>query len=361
MIDNVLERSRKREQNIRTLLQAVADQSVEKWATYAREVRLTSRAWAFEPPLDLREVNLAGCRLTGFDLSQADMFGANLSGACLLSANFWRSKLSCANLRQADLCRADVRAADLGLAFLESADLTDADLRNSSLRLATVVRCTLSRTLMMDTDIRLANFQGSDLSGAYLRGAYCTESEARGYRLAADQWLVTEPLSAADLLRNGRLLMEARKRIGSGDAKHNMAFVSYVREDRETVDRLVDDLRKFGVGVWRDVDALNPGHDWRAEVASRVESGAFFVACFSRHYWQREATQMNEELNLAIEQIRLRRDQVNWFIPIKLDESTVPNLIIRPGRDLTTFQWLDLSRDWDEGVLRLANTLWKRD
>jgi hypothetical protein len=45
----------------------------------------------------------------------------------------------------------------------------------------------------------------------------------------------------------------------------------------------------------------------------------FFVACFSQAYAARTRT-LNEELLLAIAEVRLRPEEASWFVPIRLDE-----------------------------------------
>lgn len=92
------------------------------------------------------------------------------------------------------------------------------------------------------------------------------------------------------------------------------AFISYVREDGEHVDRLQRILEGTGVKVWRDTTNLWPGQDWRAQIRQAISSETLvFLACFSGNSAQRSKTYQNEELLLAIDQIRLRRPDVPWL------------------------------------------------
>jgi TIR domain-containing protein len=82
------------------------------------------------------------------------------------------------------------------------------------------------------------------------------------------------------------------------------AFISYVREDRDRVADLQDVLTAAGISVWRDVDQLWPGQDWRTIIRNAITEGALvFIACFSDASVSRVKTFQNEELNLAIEQL----------------------------------------------------------
>ena len=99
-----------------------------------------------------------------------------------------------------------------------------------------------------------------------------------------------------------------------------------------------------GIRVWRDTAELWPGEDWRAKIRHEIASNALvFVACFSRQSLAREASYQNEELALAIEQLRLRRPDRPWLIPVRFDDSEIPNWDIGGGRTLTTIQHADCS------------------
>jgi len=86
------------------------------------------------------------------------------------------------------------------------------------------------------------------------------------------------------------------------------AFISYVREDSRRVDELQRTLEAAGVPVWRDTADLWPGEDWRAKIRSAITDNALvFIACFSQASRACGMSYQNEELTLAIEQLRLRR------------------------------------------------------
>jgi len=134
-------------------------------------------------------------------------------------------------------------------------------------------------------------------------------------------------------------------------------FVSYVREDSADVDRLVRELAGYGVDVWLDRNEIEPGRNWRDAIRHAVQEGAFFLACFSAAFASRDKGYMNEELALAIEEIRQRpRDRI-WFIPVLLTESRVPDWPIRPGETLRDLQWVDLFHDWEVGVRQIATVV----
>src|SRR5687768_1974653 len=115
-------------------------------------------------------------------------------------------------------------------------------------------------------------------------------------------------------------------------------FVSYVHENLPLVLRLVTTLRTSGLEVWFDKDALRPGVFWRDEIRAAVKRHDWFLSCFSSEYAARQRTHMNEELELAIEEIRLR-GTAPWFIPVLLS-GDVPDRAIGPGRTLADIQFV---------------------
>src|ERR1700730_13343462 len=85
-------------------------------------------------------------------------------------------------------------------------------------------------------------------------------------------------------------------------------FISYVREDSGSVDQLQHVLGGAGISVWRDVADIWPGQDWRARIRSAINDDALaFIACFSRASVERQTSYQNEELVVAIDQLRRRQ------------------------------------------------------
>lgn len=79
------------------------------------------------------------------------------------------------------------------------------------------------------------------------------------------------------------------------------AFISYVRDNNEAIQKLSNRLEANGVKVWLDRNEIKPGFRWEKAIKDAIQEGAFFIACFSKEYLQRSKTYMNEELTLAIE------------------------------------------------------------
>jgi TIR domain len=97
-------------------------------------------------------------------------------------------------------------------------------------------------------------------------------------------------------------------------------FISYVREDRQRVDRLQAILAQAGINVWRDTGSLWPGQDWQIEIRRAIMSRSLaFIACFSEHSDAKGVSYQNDELIVAVEQMRRRppRTEVARSRPVR--------------------------------------------
>lgn len=130
-------------------------------------------------------------------------------------------------------------------------------------------------------------------------------------------------------------------------------FISYVREDAAMVDQLVSVLSSHGIKAWIDRNELQAGVRWSQAIRNAIREGTYFIACFSCNYKAKTRSYMNEELTTAIEEIRLRSTDRKWFLPVLLDDSTIPDIEIRRGEWLDSFQYISLHPDWDNGLKQL--------
>jgi hypothetical protein len=124
------------------------------------------------------------------------------------------------------------------------------------------------------------------------------------------------------------------------------AFISYVREDSADVDDLQRALQAAGISVWRDTADLWAGQDWRIEIRRAITNNSLvFIACFSSHSAARRQSYQNEELLLAIDQLRLRPVGDPWLIPVRFDDCDIPEFDLGGGRTLGSLQRAELFGD----------------
>jgi HEAT repeat protein len=134
-------------------------------------------------------------------------------------------------------------------------------------------------------------------------------------------------------------------------------FISYVRQNQDVVDRLAQELTSRGVTVWLDRNDIEPGARWQEAVKRAIESGKFFLACFSKEYNERSKTYMNEELTLAIDELRKIASDKTWFIPVLINETDIPSRRISAVEDLRDLNAVKLYENWDEGIRRILRVL----
>lgn len=142
---------------------------------------------------------------------------------------------------------------------------------------------------------------------------------------------------------------------GEGNLAH--VFISYVHENQDAVNRLAKELRDRGVTVWLDRYSIDPGARWRDAIKKAIQSGSFFMACFSKEYNERDKNYMNEELTIAIDEMRERSSDKTWFIPVLINDSRIPSRRISAVEDLSDIQAINLQEDWDAGVNRILRVL----
>ncbi|CDO89950.1 hypothetical protein AWC29_00060 [Mycobacterium triplex] len=124
------------------------------------------------------------------------------------------------------------------------------------------------------------------------------------------------------------------------------AFVSYVHEDSDHVDRLCQVLTAADIPHWRDRSALGPGDMWKTKIREAIQSDALcFLACFSNEYHAKDKSYQNEELILAAEEFRLRPPGRTWLIPVRFDDCEIPEIELGAGRTLRDLNYVDLFGD----------------
>lgn len=68
---------------------------------------------------------------------------------------------------------------------------------------------------------------------------------------------------------------------------------------------------------------------------------------------------MNEELTLAIDELRLRPTARAWFVPVVINEGEVPDRVVGAGESLRDLQWVNLDEDWPAGVEMIASAAFR--
>jgi hypothetical protein len=127
------------------------------------------------------------------------------------------------------------------------------------------------------------------------------------------------------------------------------------------VDRLQDALDAAGIPVWRDTSNLWPGEDRRLQIRKAIKSGSLvFIACFSENSERKDFSSQNQELLLAVEEMRSRRPGLAWLIPVRFAECSIPDFDLGAGRMLDSLQHVDLfDSTWEHGIARIIGAVYR--
>jgi len=105
-------------------------------------------------------------------------------------------------------------------------------------------------------------------------------------------------------------------------------FISYSRQDRTFVQRLVSSLREEGVQTWTDLENISPGQEWAQEIERGLLRSSALIYVASRNSTQSEW--MDVELRAFL-------SKNSHVIPVIIDDEGVASLPI----PLRQFQWAD--------------------
>jgi hypothetical protein len=213
-------------------------------------------------------------------------------------------------------------------------------------------RCRADLTPTLVREDREFSWTGPDPSVEFVRGVLDPQ---RAHRI--DPSLLEKPEALVDNSSVGNRPEPNGRVVEAVPNPRSRVFISYVRDDSTVIDRLTADLRKARLRPWVDRNDLAGGQRWKAAIRKAIQEGSGAVVCFSSHYSARQKTYMNEELTLMIDELRQRPIDKSWFIPVRLDDCTIPDRSIGGGETLHDLQRIDLFPDWDEGVRRIVAAL----
>ena len=136
-------------------------------------------------------------------------------------------------------------------------------------------------------------------------------------------------------------------------------FLSYVKENKQSIRRLDKDLMDYGIDVVTDYKYISGGDNWKNRIRNLIYESGYFIACFSKEFNERKESVAYRELDYAIERVSDFPPDRKWIIPVRINECPIPNREIRPGVILTDLNWTDLfpNAKWDDGVKGIVKAL----
>jgi cytochrome c-type biogenesis protein CcmH/NrfG len=104
-----------------------------------------------------------------------------------------------------------------------------------------------------------------------------------------------------------------------GSSSPRGVFLSYAREDSESVQRLADALRGFGLEVWFDQNELRGGDAWDQKIRRQIKECALFVPVISQNTQARTEGYFRLEWRLAEQRTFLMAKGRPFLLPIVID------------------------------------------
>ena len=96
-------------------------------------------------------------------------------------------------------------------------------------------------------------------------------------------------------------------------------FISYAREDLETVEQIYNDFKKAGVNPWLDQEEILPGDNWKLKIKKAIKTCSYFLAVLSTNSVSKEGY-VQRELKMALDLLEEKPPNKRFLIPVKIDE-----------------------------------------
>jgi len=132
-------------------------------------------------------------------------------------------------------------------------------------------------------------------------------------------------------------------------------FISYAREDQDSVAEIYQKLEKNGFEPWMDIHKILPGEVWENKIQEAIKNSDFFIACLSSNSCQKRGV-IQKEIRAALEIWQKKLESDIYLIPIILNKCEVPE-------KLKGFQWIDLFENEGQNWQRVVEAIkagWKR-
>jgi hypothetical protein len=127
-------------------------------------------------------------------------------------------------------------------------------------------------------------------------------------------------------------------------------FICYAKEDRQTAERLHNDLTSLGASPWLDVINLIGGERWETSIRRAVRECSHFIALLSTNSVSKKGY-VQKELKEALDVVDKYPPDKVFIVPVRLDECTPTH------EKLMKFHWVDVFPDYSLGLKRLAVSL----
>lgn len=118
-----------------------------------------------------------------------------------------------------------------------------------------------------------------------------------------------------------------------------LIFLSYARDDQDSVKPIYKRLRNEGYVPWMDQFDILPGENWERSIRIAIQKADFFLIFLSKHSVNRRGV-IQKEIRLALDTWKAMLTSDIYLIPVRLDDCPMPE-------EVADFQRVDIF-DGDE-------------
>lgn len=135
-------------------------------------------------------------------------------------------------------------------------------------------------------------------------------------------------------------------------------FISYLRENKSEVEKLVNNLQAEGIEVWWD-EYIGGGEIGWDEVRQAIKDCYAFVLCLSKERASQIRSGIYREISEATRIYLDFKPGETFIIPVRLSDCEIPSFTFDATRKLEDLQRIDLFplTNRSEGVKRLINKI----
>jgi hypothetical protein len=133
-------------------------------------------------------------------------------------------------------------------------------------------------------------------------------------------------------------------------------FISYPPAEEALAARLRAELAKASVAFAPRRHEVPVGMRWKPALGAALKASTRFLACFSARDGG-PVQFVEDELAMAIEHLRTLPADRPWLVPVKLTACDLPARLFGDGEVLEGIDPVDLSADWEGGIVRIVSVL----
>lgn len=133
-------------------------------------------------------------------------------------------------------------------------------------------------------------------------------------------------------------------------------FLSYAKDDKESVNDIYLALKRSGLSPWMDKppnpyrsEGLGVGQKWEVVLKEKIKNSDYVMLCISQASLKKRGYVQNE-MKQAMKEMASFPEDKEYILPVLLEQCVVPSLVV-DNVDLLSLQWFELYEDRVEDLV----------